>query len=475
MNKLGFYIENTTVEFLRDALTKVKPPTILVHAGDRGLMREIRAGLSPDAFVIGRIFVELDEQQAWLDGGDPEGRAKAFADRIINFDFGYALEKGTNGRPLIDAWMSLNESVPGPASFAGGSNAEERRQLFERRAPAYDRFQVAFRERLRSAGLEAVAFNFAAGNYTDPDHYLKWFPRTLESYNYLGFHEYGWPALKPGDGVSTGALYYRTCMQGIIAKYGDRYKAIITEAGLARGYRHPEGGDVGWLYPPDTRTEAEYWESLKWYNNELCQDKYMLGACLYEVGHAGGRWETFRHLGRDNQGQAILLMDKIAKLREDQPPAGDLTALRKRVAAAKTTLTPATQAPADLPSQVTAQGRALDALAEKAAAAAQLAGRVDALSARLDALQAGIEREQAAAQLSAEEAAGLKQQVAGLRTRLAAVRPGAADASAVATRLSQARGKMPAFTSQAQEANATIAQAKVLLEEANGLAAKLGS
>ena len=33
MNKLGFYVENTTVQYLRDALRKVLPPTVLIHAG----------------------------------------------------------------------------------------------------------------------------------------------------------------------------------------------------------------------------------------------------------------------------------------------------------------------------------------------------------------------------------------------------------------------------------------------------------
>ena len=32
MNKLGFYVENTTVQYLRDALRKVLPPAMLIHA-----------------------------------------------------------------------------------------------------------------------------------------------------------------------------------------------------------------------------------------------------------------------------------------------------------------------------------------------------------------------------------------------------------------------------------------------------------
>ncbi len=75
MNKLGFYIENTTVPFLREALREVKPPTILVHAGDRGLLQEIRRDLSPDSFVVGRMFVPLSEQEAWLNDPDPRAGA----------------------------------------------------------------------------------------------------------------------------------------------------------------------------------------------------------------------------------------------------------------------------------------------------------------------------------------------------------------------------------------------------------------
>ena len=71
MNRLGFYIENTVTQFLRDAIREVKPPTILIHAQDRGLLREIRTTLSPNSFVVGRLYVDLAQQSAWLDSADP--------------------------------------------------------------------------------------------------------------------------------------------------------------------------------------------------------------------------------------------------------------------------------------------------------------------------------------------------------------------------------------------------------------------
>lgn len=324
MNKLGFYIENSTVPFMREALASVKPPVILFHAGDRGLLREIRSGLSPNSFIIGRLFVPLDEQVGWLDAADPDGAGVAYANRILEYDFGYATER-VNGRLLIDAWMGPNETLPGPASFKNyqlGTPLDrypEFAEFFQRRSQALDRFQAAFRLRLQTAGVEAVAFNFGAGNYIHASHYLDWFPRTLETYRYLGFHEYGWPTLLPRAGSSSAALLYREAMRGICQRYNNRHTAIVTEAGLARMYKILDGGDVGWLYPPDAVTEDAYWESLDWYNDQLCRDAYALGACLFQVGHAG-RWETFRHLGVDNRQRPITLSNRIATLKDRPAP-----------------------------------------------------------------------------------------------------------------------------------------------------------
>jgi len=64
---------------------------------------------------------------------------------------GLARERGTNGRLLVDAWMSLNECLPGPASEAHRQANAAGRAAMRRRADAYDRFQAGFRQRLREA------------------------------------------------------------------------------------------------------------------------------------------------------------------------------------------------------------------------------------------------------------------------------------------------------------------------------------
>jgi hypothetical protein len=496
MNKLGFYIENSTVEYLRDALDKVRPPVILMHAGDRGLMQEIRSRYAPQAFIVGRLFFEPGQQDAMLDSSDPEGAGRAVAEKIINYDFRYAFEK-VNGRLLIDAWMSLNESLRGPASFPGGQVDDQ----FRRRAAALDRFQVAFLERLRGEGLEGVAFNFAAGNYIEANHYLQWFPKSLEKYTYLGFHEYGWPALnREWPGVASCALDYRKVMAGIRAnpKYGERHKIIMTEAGLTRAYKYPDSDDVGWLNAKETISQDDYWKSLTWYNCQLCQDKsYVLGACLYEVGHAGQRWETFRHLGKDNNQRPILLIDKIAGLNSDEKNGcggvsivdddGDkdkdkdkdngkdkedkrtVEQLRANLTQIKATLTPTQQIPNDLTLRLSALEAGLADLTRRFTPAAGWPAQVSALRGRATAVHAALKRSAVAAQLGPERMAVLQAQCTATLAQLDQL---AAKAAAARSIGEQAQQRPPA-QAETNEAVKVRGQAATLLAQATQLEQEL--
>jgi hypothetical protein len=485
MNKLGFYIENTTVSFLRDALREVKPPTILIHAGDRGLLREIRQSLSPDSFVIGRLFVDLGQQTAWLDSPDPAARGRELADRIINYDFGLASERGANGRLLIDAWMSLNEVLPGPASFPGYQVSAE----YRRRAAALDLFQVAFLDRLHSRGLEGVAFNFAAGNYTRPEHYLDWFPDSLAAYKYLGFHEYGWPTLYEDSsrGTATAALFYRGIMEEVRNRYGEQHRSVITEAGLARMYKYPHdgAGDVGWLYSGETISEEDYWQSLLWYNNEIAQDEYMLGACLFQVGHAG-RWETFRHLGQDNQQRPILLMSKIAALNtgtvppeppeppEPPSPDPDLPELQRRISQQITVLEAAQQSIASYTGQVTRLTATLDSLVATATQVSSLPQDLSRLLDRLDDVDAQVQQLLAQGEISNSQAEAFQQRSADLRNDIAAQQSAADQAATLSDQVRQAQQQLAPLVAGAQQAAAVQQRVTDLLAEAHRLAVEAG-
>jgi hypothetical protein len=312
-NRLGFYLHSTdNSNGLWDAIGRVQPPVMLIHedAANDMLLREIRDFRAPDAFIIGRFYLTNDAQRAMLESSDPEGEGRRFAERILTYDFNKFTRRSSSGRLFIDAWMSLNECLPGPTSDSYRENPARYHRLYD----AYDRFQVAFRERLVQDGVEAVAFNFAAGNFSHPSHYLDYFPRTLATYTYLGFHEYGWPSLIPGTHTHTGAGLYRSVLDAAQHSDGTRPRIIITEAGLTRAYGHPHNPDEGWLNPAETLDENQYWASLAWYNTHLDQDD-VLGACLYQIGHRGD-WATFRHLGADNNGRPLRLIDRIVALRD---------------------------------------------------------------------------------------------------------------------------------------------------------------
>ena len=478
MNKLGFYIENTIVPGLREAIREVKPPVMLIHAKDRGLLREIRSSLSPNSTIVGRLFVDQQQQSAWLDSPDPLAAGRGYAEQILAYDFGLATEQ-VNGRLLFDSWMTLNEALPGPLTFPGGQPDA----AWKRRAAAYDDFQIAFRERLRREGIEAVAFNFAAGNFSRPQDYLDWFPKTLATYIFLGFHEYGWPGLRPSAVNASAALQYRTCMEGIRQRYGDRHRAIVTEAGLARMYKYPQGpaGDVGWLYPPDPISQESYWESLGWYNDEMGQDGYAVGCCLFQVGHSG-LWTTFRHLGEDNNQQPITIIPRIAALNQapppppppPPPPTVDLATLQRRIRELIAALEAAARQLSDYVTQVTRLQSDLSGLAGTATQAAALPQILERLQTRLTRLGAQVNALETSGQIDAARAAALRQRIADLSARLAALRPAVEQAAQLDAQVRQAQSQMPPLADGLAVAKRLQPQVNTQLAEARRLSVQAG-
>ncbi len=317
-NKLGFYSDKTSLE-LENVIKNIKPLVITNHAGDNTFWRRVRQEWNPEVFLIGRIVKTPYEQDRLFKHkeADPVAGAEQFAREVMDNE-AFKLET-EDGRPIFDAWMALNEAVRGPGHFKTAQEKQEMREIYRR----YDTFQVVFAEKLRAAGVEAVGMNFGAGNFDDGRVWLEHFPGTLETYKYLGFHEYGWPMMWRDDSVpnsATGCLLYRQVMQPIRDKYGNKHQVIITECGLARMYVHKDDGvgDKGWRYPrretPSVR-EEDYWRYLKWYNEELNQDPYVLGACIFQVGH-GPDWETFEILDSPIMGWLEELVGQLEKPEE---------------------------------------------------------------------------------------------------------------------------------------------------------------
>ena len=172
-HKYGFHCNRTGNDIL-DANKRLKPAVVKVLDPNIDFLTRLRAA-NPDVFIIGRIVVSLHEQERFET--DPVGEGRAFADRLLRME---ASNTTFQSRPLLDAWESYNEIFPESAP------PEKMRK--------YDDFQVAFGQKIKAAGLEPVGMNFANGNMLG-HHFLNYFPGTLETYTYLGFHEYDWPTM----------------------------------------------------------------------------------------------------------------------------------------------------------------------------------------------------------------------------------------------------------------------------------------
>ncbi|MEZ4770898.1 MAG: hypothetical protein R2844_21080 [Caldilineales bacterium] len=296
-HKYGFHVNRTGDDVL-EAIKRIKPAVIKALDSNVGFWTRVRA-VHPDAFLIGRIVADLAEQERFAD--NPKENGRAFADRILRQE---AAKTTFQGKPLFDAWESYNEVFPESAS------PDRKRK--------YDEFQVAFGEKIKAAGFEPIAMNFATGNMLGKD-FLDYFPGTLETHTYLGFHEYDWPTMwrlhkenieQKNEGGMWLTLRYRRVMGDVRRAYGNRHRVIITECGMTQGVVGRE--DVGWRADPKV-SEDDYWQSLMWYNDHLMQDDYVDGALLFVVGASGGwpKWESFEHLGG--------IIDRLATMQTQEP------------------------------------------------------------------------------------------------------------------------------------------------------------
>ncbi len=287
-HKFGFHI-NAISKPVADAILRIKPQLIKTLHHDVNFWRKVRQIL-PDTFIVGRLF---DPTQQFED--DPVRRGREFAERILREEVN---RFEANGRPIYNAWESFNEVM----SETSPDDKQKR----------YDAFQVAFAEKMKAAGFEAVAMNFATGNFLG-EQFLKNFQGTLETHKYLGFHEYDWPTLDrlhkiglaDGNGGMWLALRYRRIMQVVRQQYPNRHTAIITELGMTQGVQG--GPDVGPWDKSHPISPDDYWQSLLWYNSEIMKDDYVLGACLFVVG-AAYPWESFEQLGP--------IMERLATFQE---------------------------------------------------------------------------------------------------------------------------------------------------------------
>lgn len=295
-HKYGFHV-NRTGQDIFDAIVRIKPKVIKLLDYDVGFWTRVREA-HPDVFLIGRDYIPNHEQDRFA--SNPTEAGANYADKILGLEVN---QSTVNGRRLIDGWETYNELL------FGHSDDELKKK--------YDDFQVAFARKISAAGFEPVAMNFATGNMLGED-FLNFFPGTLESCRYLGFHEYDWPTMwriheqnikEKNEGGMWLCLRYRRIMNEVRQRYGNRHIVVMTECGMTQGVQG--GNDVGPWHESHPISEQSYWDSLMWYNGELMRDSYVMGAALFVVG-AVDPWHSFEHLGG--------IVNRLDQLQNGNPP-----------------------------------------------------------------------------------------------------------------------------------------------------------
>lgn len=237
-----------------EAIYRLRPTVILLMDPTDEFAREVRRWF-PKAFIIGRHFV-TDQP---LD--NPEERGRQFADLVA--------QRAVPLKGVVDAWVGYNE-------VTDTGNQENYR--------VYNRFQVAFAERLQGThGIPAVAGNDAAGT-VDPDDYARSFRESIEASQYFGIHAY---APKDAKSLKQEAehfvLRYRLIHQALTRAGVKHGPFILTETGLWEGWR-------GFV------SEDQMASDFMWLSDEMDKDDYITGQTIFGIFDRD-EWKSFDLLG----------------------------------------------------------------------------------------------------------------------------------------------------------------------------------
>jgi hypothetical protein len=260
---------------------------------DPTFLADVRAN-SPETLIVGRVMLG----QVDLSRADMGAEARRALEAVLPL----ALDERRAG--LVDAWEGFNEPVAGDED-----------QM--RRLAALEAERVRL---LAENGLRAVVGNFGAGQ--PPLEWWTAFRPALEAAQahggYLGLHEYSAPTMwfntnrAPLDFRADSAdegwltLRYRKVYRQFLIPWGLRLPLLITECGmdgLVTGRPGPPG--KGW------KDFAGYWaelgmgqdaagnyvEQLAWYDSQLQEDDYVLGAAVFAMT-AFQEWESYQLQGK---------------------------------------------------------------------------------------------------------------------------------------------------------------------------------
>lgn len=184
---------------------------------------------------------------------------------------------------------------------------------------AFDIWSARFALAVRAHGIEPIGLCVGTGNFTGVADRVKVsdaFPRICETYNILGPHDYGWPTLQ--SQIYYHALRWTAWYDDIKAAYNKEMLFMPMECGLTQMVL-PDRDDLGWQSGADGVTDESYVQTVRWYNEMLCQLDYALWAYVY-LFHGLGEWSTFDHILRPHVWHQIRDFKATGPPPEDPEP-----------------------------------------------------------------------------------------------------------------------------------------------------------
>jgi hypothetical protein len=282
-SKLGLHVIQNNSPAIMEYIRRTKP-AVIKGLGGFGWSTEVKK-VSPHTVTVGRLLEDADEG---IMTGDPEEAARNFvarhvAEYLLNAD--------------VDYWEGWNEPLPGP------------------RMAWYARFEAERTRRMAEHGLRAAIGGFATGT-PEWDEFADFFPAievALAHGGILTLHEYAAPTLdyRFGEAMPGHPAYPDRGL--LLLRYRWWYEDFLKPRGLAIPLVISEGGIDGQvqqdLAPPGLgwRDFAKYWarqgmgkdgalayvQQLAWYDRQLQQDDYVIGAAIFTAGSPRGHWPSF--------------------------------------------------------------------------------------------------------------------------------------------------------------------------------------
>lgn len=267
---LGAHV-NTTVGGLSETIQEWKPP-LMVILDHSDVWHGVKAA-SPNTIFVGRLYQEF-EPDFNSPALDPIAAAGDHCDKILP----WADRMGET----YNFWQGVNEPI---------IHSPEAMQR-------YADFEVERVRIMDSHGYRVVVGSFSVGNpelsYW-PD-FLPALEAALEYSGALALHEYAWPTLD--HEWPWFLLRHRKVYDGEPEHNWEGLPAhlkalplLITECGLdgliEQGHP-PRGWQVLYEDDPD-----QYLQQLAWYDTELLNDPYVVGAAIYVCSVADWRWKSY--------------------------------------------------------------------------------------------------------------------------------------------------------------------------------------